>query len=124
MDEYVSFVYQIVHAYLLDKNKHSDFHKIQACRFHSGKFFSNQTMVAKTFPSNVPENINLAILQLAILDKRKEILYKVKNYIDNQLNLAKMNFFDKSKDNFFGLKSILVLEVLEELGIKEEYESV
>ena len=81
-------------------------------------------MVAKTFPSNVPENINLAILQLGILDKRKEILYKVKNYIDNQLNLAKMNLFDKSKDNFLGLKSILVLEVLEELGIKEEYERV
>ena len=65
----------------------------------------------------MPESIKHSVLV-----KRKEILSKVKDYINTNLNPAKVNFYDSSKDTFVNLKSIF--EVLEELGINEvEYES-
>ena len=55
--------------------------------------------------------------------KRKEILSKVKDYININLNSAEVNFYDSSKDTFVHLQSIS--EVLEELDISEvEYENV
>ena len=58
----------------------------------------------------------------SVLSKRKDILSKVKNYINNHLNPAKVNFCDSSKDTFVNLKS--VSEVLEEINISEkEYKS-
>ena len=57
-----------------------------------------------------------------MLSKRKDILSKVKGYINNHLNPAKVNFFDSSKDTFVNLKS--VSKVLEETNItEEEYKS-
>ena len=57
-----------------------------------------------------------------MLSKRKDILSKVKDYINNHLNPAKVNFFDTSKDTFVNLKS--VSKVLEETNItEEEYKS-
>ena len=54
-----------------------------------------------------------------MLSKQKDILSKVKDYINNYLNPAKVNFFDSSKDT---LKS--VSKVLEETNItEEEYKS-
>ena len=46
----------------------------------------------------------------------------LKDFVDNQINPAKLNFSDKYKDNFLDLKPIS--DVLEELGLTEEvYES-
>ena len=57
-----------------------------------------------------------------MLSKRKDILSKVKGYINNHLDPAKVNFFDSSKDTFVNLKS--VSKVLEETNItEEEYKS-
>ena len=92
-------------------------YKNEVCRFHFGKFFSKQTIVAKPLPSGMPESIKHSVLV-----KRKEILSRVKDYINTNINPAKVNFYDSSKDTFVKLKSIS--EVLEELGINEvEYES-
>ena len=59
--------------------------------------------------------------KLIILENRKQLLSKVKDYINSYLNPVKVNFFDHCQDNFVEFKS--VLEVLNELGIDEfEYE--
>ena len=136
VDEYVSFVDKIVHAYLPNKIENSDLHELvklyqlhrhskpcrkyrnDGCRFQFGKFFSNQTIVAKPSPSDMPDN-----MKHSVLSKRKDILSQVKDYINNHLNPAKVNFYDSSKDTFVNLKS--VSEVLEEINItEEEYKSV
>ena len=75
MDGYASFVNHIAHAYLPDKNKHSDLHELiklyQLARhsktFHSikitpahlilEKFLSKQTIITKTTPSNMNQKI-------------------------------------------------------------------
>ena len=62
------------------------------------------------------------IWNISVLSKRKDILSKVKDYINNHLNPAKVNFFDSSKDTSVNLKS--VSKVLEETNItEEEYKS-
>ena len=131
MDEYVSFVDKIVHAYLRNTNENPDLHELvklyqfhrhsktcckygnDGCRFHFVKFFSNQIRVAKPLPSDM-----LEYMKHSVLSKQKDILSKVKNYINNHLNPAKVNFYDSSRDNFVNLK--FVSEVLEELDITEE----
>ena len=60
----------------------------------------------------------LEYMKHSVLSKQKDILSKVKNYINNHLNPAKVNFYDSSRDNFVNLK--FVSEVLEELDITEE----
>ena len=63
----------------------------------------------------MPEN-----MKHSVLSKRKDILSKVKDYINNHLNPVKVNFYDSSRDTILNLKS--VSEVLEELNITgEEY---
>ena len=129
--EYVSFVDKIVHTYLHNKNKNPNLHELvklyqlhrysktcrkyrnDGCIFHGGKFFSNQTIVAKPLPSDMPGN-----MKHSVLSKRKDIFSKVKDYINNHLNPAKVNFYDSSKDIFVNLKS--VSEILEEINITEE----
>ena len=131
MDEYLSFVDKIVHAYLRNTNENPDLHELvklyqfhrhsktcckygnDGCRLHFVKFFSNQIRVTKPLPSDM-----LEYMKHSVLSKQKDILSKVKNYINNHLNPAKVNFYDSSRDNFVNLK--FVSEVLEELDITEE----
>ena len=62
-------------------------------------------------------------VKVLVLSKRKEILLKVKDYINDFLNPSKTNFFGPSRDDFTEIKSIS--EVLKELNIsEEEYENV
>ena len=59
--------------------------------------------------------------KLIFLENRKQVLCKLKDYTDFFLNPAKVNFCDRSQDNFVEIKSIS--EVLNELGVDEfEYE--
>ena len=58
-------------------------------------------MVRKVFSPKIPENV-----KLTVLGKWKDILRKCKDYIGNQPKPAKLNYFDKSKDNFVYFKSI------------------
>ena len=65
----------------------------------------------------MPEEIKLLVLR-----KRNEIVDKARGYINNFLNLSKINFYDGTRDDFIEVKS--VFEVLEELSITEqEYEN-
>ena len=104
VDEYISLVDKIVHVYLSNKNKNPDLHELvklyqlhrhsktcrlyrnDSCRFHFGKLFSNQTIVAKPLSSDMPGN-----MKHSVLSKRKDILSKVKEYINNHLNPASEN---------------------------------
>ena len=134
-EEYIEFVDNIIHAVLPDENEQPELYNLvktyqmhrhsktcrkyknQACRFHFGKLFSKRTIVAEPLPSDIPESEKVLILQ-----KRKEIVSKVKEYINLNLNPAKVNFFDRSRDDFVDVKSIS--EILCELDIDElEYEA-
>ena len=58
-------------------------YKNVCCRFHSGKFFTDKTIVVETLPDEMPRNEKLAILEI-----ENFILKKMKTYIDEELNPA------------------------------------
>ena len=81
-------LHQLVKTY--QKHSHSKTcrkYKNIPCRFKFGQFFTKQTIVAEP----LDENINPEI-KSNILDKRKEILTKVKQKIDEVLNPSKENY--------------------------------
>ena len=81
-------LHQLVKTY--QKHSHSKTcrkYKNIPCRFNFGQFFTKQTIVAEP----LDENINPEI-KSNILDKRKEILTKVKQKIDEVLNPSKENY--------------------------------
>lgn len=133
--EYINFVDSIIHAYLPDcreapmlfelvktyqLHRHSRTcckYRNKECRFNFGKFFSSRTIVAEPLPHDMSDEE-----RTVIMDKRNDILAKVKEYINSNLNPAKVNFYDSSRDDFVTVKSIS--EVLQELNIDEsEYET-
>ena len=61
----------------------------------------------------MPEEIKMLVLRTV-----NKILDKVRNYINNILNLSKINFHDPARDDFIEIK--LVSLVLEELIITEQ----
>ena len=61
----------------------------------------------------MPEEIKMLVLRTV-----NKILDKVRNYINNILNLSKINFHDPTRDDFIEIK--LVSLVLEELIITEQ----
>ena len=85
-------------------------------RFCFGKFFTNKTITAQPLADSVPPDVKLQKMQ-----QRNNILKKVKNYIDNELNPSKKNFLDSTKEDYEELKSID--EILASLEIsKHDYE--
>ena len=88
-------------------------YKNEACRFKFGEFFSKEALVAEPLPESMPEEV-----KVLVLGERKEILLKVKDYINDFLNPSKTNFLDPSLNDFTEIKSIS--EVLKELNISEE----
>ena len=88
----------------------------EKCRFRFGKFFTNKTIIAQPLADSVPPDVKLQKMQ-----QRNNILKKVKNYIDNELNPSKKNFLDSTKEDYEELKSID--EILASLEIsKHDYE--
>ena len=77
--------------------------------------FYGKTIIAKPLHSKFSSN-----KKQEILTWRNTLLRQVKNYIDNNLNPAKVSMIDPTKDNFTQLLS--VKEILDELEIsKEDY---
>ena len=92
------------HAGNIKKNK---------CRFSHGRFFSDRTIISKPLdPSLDPEGKN------EILGSRKNFLEKVKKYIDEELDPAKVNVIDPETEYY---KSPLTIdEILLKLDIPNE----
>ena len=58
----------------------------EKCRFRFGKFFTIKTIIAQPLAGSIPPDVKLQKLQ-----QRNNILKKVENYIDNELNPSKKN---------------------------------
>ena len=90
-------------------------YKNEKCRYHFGKFFTDQTILALPLPEDLPEN-----QRNAILNERERTLSIVKQYIDSNLDPKKRNILSPCKESFEDAPSIE--NILSELGItKEEY---
>ena len=132
-EEYITFVDSIVKCNLPDKmdkpelynlvrtyqtHSHSKScrkYKNMNCRYSFGRFFTDKTIIADPLPQDLPEKE-----KMALLEKRKIILDKVKRYIDTMLNPKFVNLYFQDEENYFGQKS--VEEILGELQITtEEY---
>ena len=131
--EYMTFIDSIVKAYVPNQSEDPELfnlvttyqldshskscrkYKNEKCRYHFGKFFTNQTIIALPLPEDLPEN-----QRNAILNERERILSIVKQYIDSNLDPKKRNILNPCKENFEEVPSIE--NILSELGItKEEY---
>lgn len=86
------------------------------CRFGFGQYFCKHTNVSEPLPTNLPE-----FEKQAILTQRSNILFKVRNFIDRNLNPRKFNILDPSESNFTKVGSID--EIIHSLGINyQQYE--
>ena len=73
-----------------------------------GRFFTEKTIIAKPVNSEISKN-----KKQKILTRRKTVLEKVKIYIDDNLNPAKVNVVDPTRDNF--TQQLSIQEILNEL---------
>jgi len=70
--------------------------KSKECRF---RFFTERSILAEPIPETVSDEE-----KTTLLNWRKEILKKVKQYIDSKLNPVKNNFFENEAPNFQEVK--------------------
>lgn len=82
----------------------------EACQFHFGRYFTSKTIAAQPLPATLT-----ADEEKETMLKQNGILSKVKTYTDEELNLAKCIFYNKSKEDYYQLKS--VKEILLDLEI-------
>ncbi|XP_066910247.1 uncharacterized protein [Clytia hemisphaerica] len=110
-------LFNLVKTYQLHRHsKTCRKYKNTPCRFHFGKFFSERTIVSEPLPQELPQEQKRTILSL-----RKEVLSKVRTYINENLNPSKRNFFNPDAENFSPVPTID--EILNELDIpKNDYE--
>ena len=110
-------LFDLVKTYQLHRHsKTCRKYKNTPCRFYFGKFFSEKTIVSEPLPLELPHEQKETILAL-----RKEVLTKVREYINRNLNPDKRNLFNLDAENYNPVPSID--EVLAELDIpKSDYE--
>ena len=85
------------------------------CRFSYGQFFTEKSIIAKPLDSELTNDEKQEDLAW-----RKTLLKKVRKYIDDNLNPAKVNVIDPTKDNF--TQPLSIQEILDELEIsKDDY---
>ena len=85
------------------------------CRFSYGQFFTEKSIIAKPLDSELTNDEKQEDLAW-----RKTLLKKVRKYIDDNLNPAKINAIDTTKDNF--TQPLSIQEILDELEIsKDDY---
>ena len=88
-------------------------YKNKPCRFNFGHYFTQRTIIASPLPDDVSVEE-----KAALLEQRKEVLGKVKTYIDTFLYPKKRNITDPTKDNYEEPGSIQ--EILNSLDLTEE----
>ena len=104
-------LFELAKTYQIDRHsKTCRKYRNEKCRFRFGKLFTNKTITAQPLADSVPPDVKLQKMQ-----QRNNILKKVKNYIDNELNPSKKNFLGSTKEDYEELKSIV--EILASLQI-------
>ena len=100
-------------------NKHTKTcHKLKnkCCRFHYERYFSDHTIIAQPLASNIAVDV-----KVSLMEKRNNVLDKVKEYTNMHFNSSTNNFYDSSQDLFQPTLSIEVMLSYLELT-KAEYE--
>lgn len=134
-DEYIAFVDSIIKCELPNNETNSNLYKLVSmfqthshskscrkyknknCRYSFGKFFTDHTIIAEPLPDNISKEEEEIRLR-----ERKNILEKVKLYIDTHLNPRYDNMLHPDEPNYNQPGTIE--EILESLNItKEEYEN-
>ena len=128
IDEYTEWVDRHINAHLPEKDSHPELYELvktnqihhhskscrkyknELCRFHFGRYFCDRTIVAKPLDDKLSP-----VEKQSILNRRKELLQRVSDYINYQLNPAKVNIYDEEKEDFVQVKTIE--EILDSLGI-------
>ena len=105
IEEYTNWVDTIIRTDLPDPTSEPDLHELvktyqihrhsktchkyrnEKCRFHFGKFFTSRTIIAQPLPDSLSVDKKNEIMQ-----NRKQLLKKVKQYINTELNPSKKNF--------------------------------
>ena len=106
-EEYIKFIDKLIRTDLPDPNEEPGLHKLVSdfqihshsnscrkyknipCRFHFGRFFTNQIIVAEPLSENLSE-----MTRNRILKSRSKVLKKVKEYIDDNLDPHKATYKD------------------------------
>ena len=83
------------------------------CRFLYGRYFAEKISIAKPLGSKFNDNEKKEVLTW-----RNMLLKQVKRYIDNNLNPAKVNLMDPTKDNF--TQPLSIKEILDKLEISSD----
>ena len=85
------------------------------CRFSYGRYITEKTIIAKPLVSKFNNDEKQEVLAW-----RNTLLRQVTSYIDDNLNPAKVNVIDPTKDNY--TQSLSITEILNELEIsKDDY---
>ena len=88
-------------------------YKSGKCRYHFGKFFTENTIVATPLPSDLSDE-----MKNSILSEHERILSKGKEYIDKNLDPKKRNILNPTKDDFEKVPEIS--EIIAEFNITEK----
>ena len=83
------------------------------CRFLYGRYFTEKIIIAKPLGSKFNDNEKKEVLTW-----RNMLLKQVKRYIDNNVNPAKVNLMDPTKDNF--TQPLSIKEILDKLEISSD----
>ena len=87
-------------------------YKSRPCRFNFVRYFTVKTIIAKPLPLYLKDREKADIMV-----ESNRILTKVKEYIDKKLDPAKVNFYDRTKEDFVKTKSLT--EILQKLEISK-----
>ena len=102
-------LFQLVTTYEVHSHSRScRKYKSRKCRYHFGKFFTENTIVASPLPNDLSDE-----MKNSILSEHERILLKVKEYIDQNLDPKKRISLNPTKDDFKKVPEIS--EILAEL---------
>lgn len=108
-------LYNLVKSYQIHSHSKScRKYKNVECRYSFGRYFCDRTIIAEPLSDDLSEEEKGDLLQ-----NRHNILNKVKDFIDKNLNPRKINFLDPLKENYVELKTIS--EILEDIGVDEAH---
>ena len=137
MDEYITWLDNIVSVCLPDPKVDSTFYELvktyqihrhskicrryknDNCRFHFGRFFIDRTIVVKPLNSNLSD-----AEKKEILTERYNILKTVSDNINEYLNPSKHNFYDVQREDYIKPKSVEEILNTPDINVDAYYRSL